>query len=279
MTSRSTRPHGTLSKAKVENCTCEPCHEADRRYANRRYRLMAYGQWQPYVDAEPVRAHVRLLREFGVGARTLAKIAGVPTGSMSKLIYGDGPRGMAPSKRVRPSTAAAILAIEPTMDLLADGAMIDGAGTRRRLQALIAVGWSQNQLAERVGIERNQISRAVHGAPLVRCGTARTVRDVYSELWNQPPPEPGHREKIAAARSRNYAREHGWHLPAAWDDDLIDLPDADLAIELRRRAELMTDLETGRCYRSRRHEGDNSPLTVAGSSEYLRRRGAKRAAA
>lgn len=279
MTSRSSRPHGTLSKFKVENCTCEPCRAADRRYANRRSRLMAYGQWQPYVDADPVRAHVQKLREFGVGWRTLAKIAGVPTGSMSKLIYGDGPRGMAPSKRVRPSTAAAILAIEPTMDLLADGAMIDGAGTRRRLQALVAVGWSQNQLAARVGVDRNQISRAVHGAPLVRCGTARAVRDIYRELWNRRPPETEHREKIAAARARNYAREHGWHRPAAWDDDLIDLPDADLATELKRRAELMTDLETGRCYRSRYYEGDNTPLTVAGASEHLRRRAAKRAAA
>lgn len=35
----------------------------------------------------------------------------------------------------------------------------------------------------------------------------------------------GQREKIAAARARNYAWANGWAPPLAWDDDVIDLPD------------------------------------------------------
>lgn len=275
-TTSTGRPHGTLAAAKIDGCKCDPCREADRRYENRRYRLIAYGQWQPYVDAAPVREHVRRLQDFGVGWMTIARISGVPRGSMSKLLYGDGPRGLAPSKRVRPKTAAAILAIEPTMDVLTDGAMVDGAGTRRRLQALVARGWSQSLLASRLGVDRTTLNRLLRSTGrTVRCGTARAVRALYSDLWDQPPPETGHREKIAASRARRYAREENWPPPAGWDDDLIDVPDAELDVELARRAALMSDEELSGCHTSRYKYGDLSPLTVAGALEYARRRNAR----
>lgn len=198
-----TRPHGTLARAKGDACTCEPCHAAERRYMNRRYRLMAYGQWQPYVDADPVREHIEKLQTFGLGWMTIAALSGVPRGSVSKLIYGDAKRGMAPSKRVRPKTAAAILAIEPDMDVLPDGAMIEGTGTRRRLQALIANGWAQNRLAERLGMHRTNLNKMLLGHNYVRCGTARAVTMLYNDLWDQAPPQAEHRAKISANRARN----------------------------------------------------------------------------
>ena len=216
--------HGTLGGNKIDGCKCDACRAADRRYMNRRARLMAYGQWQPYVDATPVREHVRRLQDFGVGWMTLAKLAGVPRGSVSKLLYGDGVRGLAPSKRVRPATAAALLAVEPSMDVLADGAMVDGTGTRRRLQALVAIGWSQRRLAERLGVRVSNLNKTLRGDTLVLCRTARAVRAVYDDLWDQAPPQGEHREKIAANRARNYARDRGWAPPLAWDDDTIDDP-------------------------------------------------------
>lgn len=193
---------------------------------NRRYRLMAYGQWQPYVDADPVREHIEKLQTFGLGWMTIAALSGVPRGSVSKLIYGDAKRGMAPSKRVRPKTAAAILAIEPDMDVLPDGAMIEGTGTRRRLQALIANGWAQNRLAERLGMHRTNLNKMLLGHNYVRCGTARAVTMLYNDLWDQAPPQAEHRAKISANRARNYARDRGWPPPMAWDDDAIDDPAA-----------------------------------------------------
>jgi hypothetical protein len=77
-----------------------------------------------------------------------------------------------------------------------------------------------------------------------------------------------------AARARTDARKHGWLPPLAWDDDLIDLPDADLDAELRRRAEEMSQAEVSRCHWARR-QGDRSPLIVAGAQEYQRRRKAR----
>lgn len=238
-------PHGTLGANKIDGCKCGACRAADRRYMNRRYRLMAYGQWQPYVDATPVREHVRRLQEFGLGWMTIAKLSGVPRGSVSKLLYGDGPRGMAPSKRVRPKTAAAILAIQPTMDVLADGAMIDGTGTRRRLQALVAIGWPQSWLAERLGADKATLHKALRGDMPVRCRTARAARALYDELWDQPPPASGHREKIATNRARNYARDRGWVPPMAWDDNTIDDPATvpELGAKTSRQDALFEDSE------------------------------------
>lgn len=221
-----TRQHGTLAAFVVDVCRCEPCKAASRRYENRRNRLMAYGQWEPYVDAEPARQHVEMLRQFGLSWMQVARISGVPRGSVSKLIYGDGPRGMAPSKRIRPKTAAAILALEPNADILADGAMVDGTGTRRRLQALIYLGWSQNRLADHLNVERSNLGQMLRSDAKVRCGTARAVRSLYDELWDQAPPESGHRERISASRARNYARQNGWAPPMAWDDDHIEDPAA-----------------------------------------------------
>lgn len=274
------REHGTLAAYKINGCKCGPCEGANRRYVARRYRLIAYGQWRPYIDAEPVREHVRRLQAAGLGWRRIAKLAGVPNGSMSKLIYGDGPRGMAPSKRVRPATAAAILAIQPGLDVLGGNTLVDGAGTRRRLQALVAVGWAQARVAERLGIERTNLNKMLLGKDKpVYALTARAARALYEELWDTPPPEGGHREKISASRARNYARERGWLPPAAWDDDLIDLPAAELNAEMAARAELMDDDEARRCHTARHKHGDRTPLTAAGAREYDRRRAARKAAA
>jgi hypothetical protein len=63
------------------------------------------------------------------------------------------------------------------------------------------------------------------GGEHVRAGTARAVCALYDELWDQPPPEGTHRDKIAASRARNRAAAHGWPPPLAWDDDTIDDPD------------------------------------------------------
>jgi transcriptional regulator with XRE-family HTH domain len=239
------REHGTLAAYKIDLCKCDLCEEANRTYVARRARLKAYGQWEPYVDAEPVREHVRTLIGFGLGWMQIAKIAGVPRGVMSKLLYGDGPRGLAPSKRVRPHTAAKILAVEPSFDMLADGAMVDGTATRRRLQALVAVGWAQARLAERLGVERTNLNKMLRSGQHVRAGTVRAVARLYDELWDQAPPESEHRAKISASRARNYARAAGWLPPMAWDDDTIDDPAAcgDLGQKTNRADALFEDSE------------------------------------
>lgn len=224
-----TRPHGTRARYVLgpgpgtgPGCRCRPCSAANRDAESKRTRLKTYGQWEPYVDAGPAREHVRALAGCGIGWKRAAELAGVSTGAMSKLLYG-GPSDRPPSKRIRPATAARILAVQPSPSSLASRALIPAIGTQRRLQALVAIGWSQARLAARLGMLRPNFGHLML-RPHVAAATARAVLELYRELWNMPPAEDGHRAKISASRARNHARAHGWPPPAAWDDDRIDDP-------------------------------------------------------
>lgn len=218
----SDRQHGTYVKYKLDGCRCYPCGFADSQYRDRRRRAIAYGTWQPYVDAEPAREHVRTLQEFGLGWKRIAHLAGVPNSTMWKLLYGARQRGMAPSKRIRPETAQKILAVEPRLDLLGTRIPVDATGTRRRLQALTAGGWPQAQLAARLGIHPSNYCTML-ARPQVNIGTARASAALYDELWNADPANHGvHPQGIS--RARNYAKNHGWAPVGAWDDDTIDDP-------------------------------------------------------
>ena len=217
------RPHGN-AKYHLEKCRCPACTQAACDYENNRYRAIAYGRWHPFVDAEPVRQHIRALGEFGIGWIRAAKLAGVSTGGVSKILYGDRPRGLAPTKRVRPETALKILAVEPTLANVGARTPIDGTGTRRRLQALVAMGWTQSELARRLDMNRANFGRTIVNA-LVEAGTAQATLALYDELWRLNPVEngvPAHR----AEASRRLARERSWAPVGAWDDDQIDDPAA-----------------------------------------------------
>lgn len=219
----STREHGSYVKFKVDGCRCQPCRDGETRYRANRSRAIAYGTWQPYVDAEPVREHMRVLNEFGIGWMRLADLADVPRGTVSKLLYGDPKRNMGPSKRLLPKNANALLAIEPTLDNLADRAFTDGTGTRRRLQALVAAGWPQTRLADRIGVQN--FNKMICGDQPVRASTARAAIALYDELWRVDPRDHGVRDHVAA-RTRRIAIEHRWAPVGAWDDDTIDDPAA-----------------------------------------------------
>ena len=102
----------------------------------------------------------------------------------------------------------------------------DAAGTRRRLQALVRGGWSLGLMSARLGCTRQVLRLTLHRSERVTAATARAVRELYDELWDQPPPEGTRFEKRAATMARRYARERGWVPPLAWDDDEIDDPAA-----------------------------------------------------
>jgi hypothetical protein len=221
--SAPSRPHGN-AKYHLENCRCPVCCKAASDYDNNRRRAIAYGRWQPFVDAEPVRQHVRALGEFGIGSIRAAKLAGVSTGGVSKLLYGDNLRGLAPTKRVRPETALKLLAVEPVLDNLGQRTVVDGTGTRRRLQALVYAGWTQSELARRMQMNRSNFARTIDSG-LVEVATLKTVRALYDQLWRTDPVEagvPAHR----ATAARQIATSRGWAPIGAWDDDRIDDPAA-----------------------------------------------------
>ena len=208
--------HGTISRYKHYGCRCHPCTDAYRTYQRTYYRKRAYGTWQPYTDAEPVRQHIENLRTNGIGIDRIAEHAGLPLTSVSGLIYNLGP-GHPRRKRIRPETAAKILAIRPEH---VQPGVIDATGTHRRIQALAALGWPLKQLGPHLGVAPETVGRLLR-QQRVYLTTANKVAGLYGRLWNTRPEDHGIRP-TSAVRARQHAQKKGWVPPAAWDD--IDDP-------------------------------------------------------
>ncbi len=199
-------------------------------YNTRRERDIAYGRWKSgYVDAEPARRHALALRAAGMGRRRLAAISGVSDSVIHVLINGRPERGTPPSRRIAAGNARAILAVPiPDVSLLAAGARVDITGTARRLQSLVslvAAGYTQADLAGRLGISQANSTALFHGQGLVLAATALRVADLYDRLSMTAGPSHVARER---------ARKLGWPPPLAWDDDTIDNLDAQPDIGERR---------------------------------------------
>jgi hypothetical protein len=202
-------------------CRCIPCRDNHSAMERSRKKAKAYGRWDTgLVDAEPVREHMMLLAEFGLGYKRVAAIAGIGTTAARTLIWGrqdPGPRNGELQKRVKRETAAAILAVKPAVVNLADGARMPSRGAQRRLQALMVRGWSQSKLAARVDVSPQNFQKLLQ-QEWITAGRHRVIAALYEEIWDQEPPRAEWRDKIAFSRSVNYAKARRWLPPLAWDD-------------------------------------------------------------
>lgn len=212
MTTTCIAPGGpSLSGYKHHRCPCAACLAANRAYNGRARRLNAYGRWQALVDAQPVREHVQSLRSH-YGIERIAELAGVAYATVNTLIH---PIGGTVRTHLRKQTADALLAVQPALSAVRDGRPVDATGTRRRIQALAAIGHPLIRQSLMVGRDRN-FAGSILTRQQVTAHTARQVRDLYERLENRP------RLDAIGKRTRRFAASHGWAPPAAWDD--IDDP-------------------------------------------------------
>jgi hypothetical protein len=237
--------HGTNACYVLDKCRCLPCSEARSKVDDERRRLKAYGRYHKYVDAYPVRLHVRELMSAGMGLKQIVKVSGVSQGGLWKLMYGkrkpDG--SQRPSLRVLRETAEKLYALDPAWTEqplpLADGALLDHEASMRaarRLQSLVALGWSMSELGRRLGITYvTNAMPVIKGERRLTVGTGRKADALFEQMSMALPPERNKQERQIAARSRNFARAHGWVTPLMLDDldvDGVELEDLDEAIGL-----------------------------------------------
>lgn len=218
-----TRPHG-YARYRLDGCRCNICGWARAQYDDNRTRAIHAGTWQPWVDAEPVRIHVRHLQSCNMGLRTISARASVDRKRLQALLYGRPARGTGPQEKVRPALAAAVLAVEPTWENLAAHTLISPVGTRRRSQALGAAGWPQHHLAVHLNMRPDNFDQML-ARPHVLVSRALAVRTMYDTLWQADPVEHG-ATPTEVAQARSDAVAHGWAPAGAWDDDEIDDPEA-----------------------------------------------------
>lgn len=221
-------PHGVLDTYVNHGCRCLPCASASAEYARRRARLRAYGRLEQLVPVETVATHLTWLSTQGVGWEQAATLAGVGRTTVEQILYPTTHR-----RGVTPRVAAAVMAVLPTLDDLADAALTPAAGTQRRLQALMVLGWSLTEIQRTCGL--SALGRCLT-RDLVTARTARAVRDFYDAHWTTSPAADDPRAQAVIDRTRARAEHAGWLPPLAWDDDTIDDPDLPAPVHARRPA-------------------------------------------
>lgn len=237
--------HGERATYVLDKCRCIPCSKANSEAEIQRERQKAYGRYHKYVPAEFVREHLRELGEYGIGLKRVAKLSGVSTGTLSKIMFGvyappegafqgckgKGVRVREPSRRVLRSTAEKIYAVEAIPANLGAG-QADHERTptaRLHLQALVALGWSQSKLATRLGVLPTNLGPVIgvstaggpnrrEGLRILSRSTVDKIEALYAELSMTLPPETNQRDRIAASRARRYAERRGWLPPLALED-------------------------------------------------------------
>lgn len=100
--------------------------------------------------------------------------------------------------------------------------MVPYIGTKRRLQALSAMGWTCKELSRRSDREQTVLANLTNGhfpnqKTMVYPETAEKIAALYNELSMVPPPE-----HYTSARQATRARGLGYVGPLSWDDESID---------------------------------------------------------
>ncbi|MFF2411804.1 hypothetical protein [Streptomyces sp. NPDC058092] len=184
---------------------------------------MNAGQWEPFVDAEPVREHLRQVNAAGMSYRAICERLGfAQDSSLQHLMWGRGEYG--PGQQVRRETAELVLSYWPSLGDFPDGARIDATGTRRRIEALAVRGWPRHLMAKQVGMTETHFRKA-SGRERVTARLARGVTALYDAWWDQDPLEHGV-PLGSVSRVRADAARSGFRSALAWDDDTIDDPSA-----------------------------------------------------
>lgn len=222
--------HGTNASYVVDQCRCEPCRTAARRY-NKKLRLEKLQGIERLVDAQPLRDHVAMLTAAGMSPWSITIAAGWKSrNALASAVAAD---------RVRPATLARVLSVSPAIDNRRDR-YVDATASRRRLQALAVTGWPYRVLADHLQpIDPQTVNYIQSGHnTTIRAHTADRVAALYDQLWNVPGPSP---------RSSAIAAGKGWTPPMSWDDETIGDPQArptgiaGKRISSKRRAEMVED--------------------------------------
>lgn len=213
MTTRPIPPHGTPARYQGNRtgtrppCHCRACTTAHNRAGQLRALARLEGR-PPRVPSEPVRDHVMSLLDAGMSCTQIGIAAGVSRTAVTKIVKRATPK-------VNRTTAEKILRVKPCTVRSSD--LVPALGTRRRLQALYAIGHGTLAIEAASGLTATSMRRIIHGrSERVTAATHEAIKRAYRLLIATP-------GECANVRTR--ARKAGWSGPVAWGGD-IDNPAA-----------------------------------------------------
>lgn len=175
------------------------------------------GMNRSVVDATMVRRHIARLDRTQITHQAVADAAGVSAAAVSLICRGQ--------PTVQRDTAARLMSVttRSAYELARETTLVPRVGAVRRVRALCAIGWSARSLALRAGTSTkffHNILDRTRGR--ITIAAWRTVADLYDELWACPGP---------SHISRRRSGDKGWAPPLAWDEGVIDDPEAEPHLE------------------------------------------------
>ena len=214
---------------------CEPCRRYARHYFGRRAVAMAEGTWEHPRPVNEIRRHIRKLRRGGMTQRALARLTGISESTLTSIM---NPGQCRARRWVQGPTAAAILAVQPT--LTPPRGLLDATATARQVQALAWLGYGVQTQTRETGLGYKTLTRIANGpvpgrpgCPFVTPRVAAAVRALYDRLSSTRCPD-------TSSNARAFAIAKGWHGPFAWEN--IDDPSCEPDLRLDAAAPRKTDV-------------------------------------
>ena len=96
-------------------------------------------RWAPYVDAAPVRAHLLLLRQTGMGIGKIVRQSGISRSTVQRLLAAKPASDHRRPPRIRPDVASRLMAVTAASE--SSDPLIDAAATQQRFQELSEAGF------------------------------------------------------------------------------------------------------------------------------------------
>lgn len=203
-------------------CGCAVCRAANAALARQRKARKAAGMSVPApIDATATRARILELRSRGWTTDQIARAAGVGVATVGAIASGQRPTV---TLEVAELLAHPLRRPQKT----SPRGLVDATGTRRRLQALTAHGWSIVDLGRMLNVDRQNLRRLYY-ADVCERRTRERIARLYRELWDKPAPSR------TVRRARALAARRGWVGALAWDN--IDDPREAPAVALNSPAE------------------------------------------
>lgn len=214
-------------------CRRPECVDRYRTWQRDRLRAKADGTWQPFIDSTPVRQHLHKLYTAGYTTHRIHELTGIDWNTIRLYTQPDLKRGRGMFRRTTPETQAKILAIQPDPTL---SGRVEPTGTRRRIQALSAIGWPLKELGPHINLQPDNVRRILKRGQTVHGTTAQAVAAAYGHLRNGDPRKRGVTQ-IGYTRAIRNAKQQRWAPPKYWDQypDAIDDPDFEPMYGLTRR--------------------------------------------
>lgn len=187
-------------------CSRDSCHKVAHRGGLCRVHRLSGG----YVDAKECVAYVKELRAHGYSLRKISEESGLDRETVRNL-------GRWTNKgNVEWATHVRIMRIPLPVKIVDAGGKVPNVGTKRRIQALMAWGYSLDHLAEELGVTPQCVSWWLR-VDNVSSETLVKVRGVFDRLQLKQGP---------SKRAMNAAARKNWAPPFAWDQDDMDNPDS-----------------------------------------------------